>query len=239
MSERLAVVTIDGPSGVGKSTVSRRVAGELGFTYLDTGAMYRAVAYGCLARGIDPRDETAVAAFVGDLHIELLPARSDRDDTRVLLDGEEIGNRIRTQEISMAASAVSALAPVRERLTRLQQEMGRAGKIVAEGRDTGTIVFPAAAWKFYLDATPDERARRRIGQLREQGLEVDEQEILAQIIRRDRNDSERTIAPLRAASDAVHIDSTALGPDAVVRRILERVRNSWFTPEPTVGSART
>ena len=227
MSERLAVVTIDGPSGVGKSTISRRVAGELGFTYLDTGAMYRAVAYGCMQRGIDPGDEALVAPLLDRIRIELLPALSEGDDTRVVLDGEEISNMIRTQEVGMAASAVSALGVVRERLTRLQRRMGAAGKIVAEGRDTGTVVFPDAAWKFYLDATPEERARRRIGQLRGSGAAVDEEQVLAQIIKRDRDDSERTIAPLRAAPDAVVIDSTRLGPDEVVQRILARIRESY------------
>jgi cytidylate kinase len=224
MPEELHVVTIDGPSGVGKSTISRRVAAIIGFTYLDTGAMYRAVALKCREEGIDITDEAAVAALLPELDMELLPALSQGEDVRVILDGKEVSDLIRTQEISMMASAVSALRPVREKLTRLQQKMGANGKIVAEGRDTGTIVFPEAAWKFFLDASPGERSRRRIKQLREKGLEVDEQEILAQINKRDRDDSERTIAPLRAATDAVHINSTAMTAEEVVAQILSLVR---------------
>lgn len=220
MPESLEVVTIDGPSGVGKSTISRRVAAGLGFTYLDTGAMYRAVALKCRMAGIDVTDEGAVAEILPALDLQLLPARSEGEEARVMLDGVEVSDRIRTPEISMLASAVSALRPVRTRLTRMQQVMGARGKIVAEGRDTGTVVFPGAAWKIYLDATSEERARRRVRQLKERGEEVDAEEILAQIVRRDRDDSERTIAPLRAAPDAVHIDSTGLSADEVVARVL-------------------
>jgi len=224
MSERLEVITIDGPSGVGKSTVSRRVAAKLGFTYLDTGAMYRAVAFKCHQSGINTDDETALKAVLDTFDIQLIPALSEEEDVQVVLDGVNISDRIRTQEISMMASAVSALKPVRDILTKMQQEMGARGKIVAEGRDTGTVVFPGAAWKFYLDASPDERARRRVNQLRQMGQEVNEQEIVAQIIKRDRDDSERTIAPLKAAPDAVRIDSTILGLDEVVQCVLEVVQ---------------
>lgn len=224
MPERLEVVTIDGPSGVGKSTISRRIATELGYTYLDTGAMYRAVALKCKLAGIDTDDETALRSILDSLEMELLPAPSAGEDVRVLLDGVDVSDRIRTQEISMLASAVSALRPVREKLTGMQQKMGARGRIVAEGRDTGTVVFPGAAWKIYLDASPEERTRRRVGQLRDRGVEANAQEILAQISKRDRDDSERTIAPLKAAPDAMHIDSTDLGPDQVVQRILEFVR---------------
>ena len=225
MSERLEVVTIDGPSGVGKSTISRRVAAKLGFTYLDTGAMYRAVAFKCHLSGIDTDDEAALKTILDTIDMQLIPAPSEDKDVQVVLDGVNISDRIRTQEISMLASAVSASKPVRDTLTRMQQEMGAKGKIVAEGRDTGTVVFPGAAWKFYLDASSEERARRRINQLRQNGQEVNEQEIRAQIIKRDRDDSERAIAPLKAAIDAVHIDSTILSPDAVVQRVLEVVEN--------------
>jgi len=220
MSEPLQIVTIDGPSGVGKSTVSRRLANQLGFTYLDTGAMYRAVAYGCRQAKVDINDEQAVETFLQAMKIELLSPKSAGDDVRVLLDGEEIGDHLRTPEMGMLASKVSALPVVRRKLTTMQQAMGKAGKIVAEGRDTGTVVFPGAAWKFYLDASPEERARRRIDQLKEKGEEVDEAEILAQIIQRDRDDSQRTIAPLAKAEDAVMIDSSILSADEVVERML-------------------
>jgi len=217
-------VTIDGPSGVGKSTVSRRLAAQLGFTYLDTGAMYRAVALKCKRTGVDVHDEKAVAAILEHLDLQLLPAPSEHDDVRVVLDGEEVGSMIRTEEISMMASAVSALPSVRKSLTHMQQGYGAYGHVVAEGRDTGTIVFPAAAWKFFLDATPEERVRRRIHQLRHRGLAVDEEEIYRQIMKRDKDDSERSLAPLKAAPDAVLVDSTSLCPEDVIRVMLAVIR---------------
>lgn len=224
MSDCLDVVAIDGPSGVGKSTVSRKLAALLGFTYLDTGAMYRAVALKCKTSKVDVHEEAAVAAILENFDLRLLPAKSARDDVRVILDGEEVSDLIRTEEISMLASAVSALPSVRQRLTRMQQEYGAAGKVVAEGRDTGTVVFPSAAWKFFLDAAPEERARRRINQLRYRGEVVNEEEILRQIIKRDRDDSERTLAPLKAAPDAVLVDSTRLRADEVIKQMLEVIR---------------
>lgn len=223
MSDRLEIVTIDGPSGVGKSTISRRVAAQLGFTYLDTGAMYRAVALKCQRAGIDYTDFASLQKILDTLDMQLIPAGSEGDEVQVILDGENVSDQIRTQEISMLASAVSALKPVRDTLTRMQQEMGAKGKIVAEGRDTGTVVFPQAAWKIYLDASSRERTRRRVNQLRSRGQEADEHKIYSQIIKRDRDDSERTIAPLKAAPDAVHIDSTDIGPAEVVKRVIDVV----------------
>lgn len=224
MSEPMRIVTIDGPSGVGKSTISKKLAQRIGFTYLDTGAMYRAVALKCKKEGVDIRNEGEIQRILSGLHIELLPAPSEREDVRVLLDGEDVSGVIRTEEISMLASAVSALGPVRERLTGMQRKIGAAGGLVAEGRDMGTVVFPEAAWKFYLDAAPEERARRRIRQLRQRGLPVNEREILEQITERDRNDRERNIAPLRAAPDAVRIDSTDRSVEEVIAEVLTVVR---------------
>jgi cytidylate kinase len=223
ISDKLRVVTIDGPSGVGKSTVSRRVAAQLGFTYLDTGAMYRAVAYACDKAGVDvdnPAHEEALTTLLAELELRLLPPAKEGDEVRVFLRDEEVSTAIRLPEMSMAASKVSAVPAVRARLTAMQQKMGQAGGLVADGRDTGTVVFPQAAWKFYLDASPEERCRRRVNQLRQRGQEVDEQETLVQIIERDRNDQERTIAPLTMAEDAVLIDSSSLKADEVVAEIL-------------------
>lgn len=224
MSEQLEIVTIDGPSGVGKSTVSRMVAGALGFLYLDTGAMYRAVAWGCLQAGVDTGDNNAVAGIIDDMEIILKPADNIGDDVQVYLNSRGIGGFIRTQEIGMEASRVSALPVVREKLTFLQQKMGKTGQLVAEGRDTGTVVFPGAFWKFYIDAAPKERAVRRIRQIRERGEIVeDENEILTQIIKRDSDDKQRAIAPLKVAVDAVVIDATELNAEEISGKILSLI----------------
>ncbi len=218
--KKLKVVTIDGPSGGGKSTVSRKVAAALGYTYLDTGAMYRVVGFQCKRAGIDLTDAAALSGLLEQLEIRLLPPLHEGDDVRVLLNGEEISAAIRSPEAGMLASQVSALPAVRAKLTALQQEMGQAGGIVAEGRDTGTVVFPDAAWKFYLDAPPEERCRRRVAQLRAKGQQVNEQALLAQIIQRDKQDCERTVAPLRMAEDAVLIDSSNLSAEEVAEKML-------------------
>lgn len=217
------IVTIDGPSGGGKSTVSRALAAKLFFTYLDTGAMYRAVAYQCHEQGIKPSESEQLARLLATLRIELLPPVPGEDDVRVLVEGREVGRHLRTPEMGMLASRFSALPMVRATLTRLQQQMGANGRIVAEGRDTGTVVFPDAAWKFFLDASPQIRAHRRAEQLRSKGETVDEQQLLAQIIQRDKDDRERPIAPLKAAADALTIDSTGLPVEEVVHLMYEHI----------------
>ncbi len=224
MSEKQAIVTIDGPSGVGKSTISRRLAALLGYTYLDTGAMYRAVALGCQQHGVDTGDTRAVAAVLQGLSITLQPPVEQDADVCVLLNGNDVSAAIRTPEMGMLASRVSALPPVRQHLTALQQQMGKKGNLVAEGRDTGTVVFPDAAWKFYLDASPEQRTIRRAGQLQEQGKEIDQQELLQQIKARDKADSQRSIAPLTRAKDTVYIDSSHIDADAVVEQMLSCIR---------------
>lgn len=219
MSEkRSLIVTIDGPSGVGKSTISRAVAERLGYTYLDTGAMYRAVAFHLQAKRIEVSDIKAIAAELETILIELHPAEDG--DVPVTLNGEVIGDRIRTPEISMLASRVSALSPVREKLTLMQQQIGEKGRVVAEGRDTGTVVFPHAAYKFYLDATPAERASRRADQLRGRGEVVDESKLLEMTVKRDKDDSEREIAPLKKADDATYIDTTGVDASQVLETLL-------------------
>lgn len=216
------IVTIDGPSGSGKSTISRRLAARLGYTYLDTGAMYRAAGLAARRAGLALDDEAGIAALLDrDFALELLPGE---DDTRVLLGGEEVSAAIRTAEMGLVASKVSALPAVRERLGALQREIGGRGRVVCEGRDMGTVVFPDAAWKFFLDASPEERARRRAAQLGERGEEVDYRTILAQIRKRDHDDSTRAVAPLRPAPDAVVIDSSRMGIDEVVSLMLDRIR---------------
>ena len=223
MCDHKPIVTIDGPSGGGKSTVSRALAARLGFTYLDTGAMYRAVAYTCQEQGVDPLNAVQLESLLATIRIELLPPAAGEDDVRVIVNGREVGHSLRTPEMGMLASKVSAQPLVRSTLTLLQQQIGAAGRIVAEGRDTGTVVFPEAAWKFFLDASPEVRARRRAAQLLRQGEAVDEQQLLAQIVQRDRDDRERTIAPLKAAPDAMLIDSTGLAAEAVIGLMFDRV----------------
>jgi len=223
MSEKVPIVTIDGPAGVGKSTVSKGLAKLLGFTYLDTGAMYRAVAYACQKNGVNPADAAAVAELIQDLTIDLQPPAGTKSDVRVYLNGQEISDFIRTPEMGMPASRVSAQPVVRRKLTDMQRQMGKKGKIVAEGRDTGTVVFPQAAWKFYLDAKPEERARRRAEQLKTEGKPVDETEILAQLVKRDEDDRKRTIAPLKAAADAIIIDSTDTTAGNVIEQMLAHI----------------
>jgi cytidylate kinase len=221
----LAIVTIDGPSGVGKSSVSRQVAAALDYSYLDTGAMYRAVAVFVGDSGVDDRNEQAVVRALAALRLTLAPGKGG--DTRFLVNGLDVTCRLRSPEISLASSRVSAFAPVRQKLGLMQRRIGEAGRVVAEGRDMGTVVFPDAAHKFFLDAHPEIRARRRALQLQAQsanGAVVDEAEILRQTMLRDRQDSERPIASLRPADTAMIIDTSAMTQEQVVDLILDRVR---------------
>ena len=224
MSEKQNVVTIDGPSGVGKSTISRRVAVALGFTYLDTGAMYRAVGLQIEKTNIDESNDVEVQKCLDDLVLDLLPAKDENGDVGVLLCGKDVSSAIRTPEMAMVASRVSALPLVRKKLTLMQREIGKKGSIVAEGRDTGTVVFPNAVNKFFLDATPEKRAGRRILQLRAQGKVVNEKELLSMIVERDKNDSQRDIAPLKKADDAVYVDTTDLSINEVAETILSIIK---------------
>jgi cytidylate kinase len=223
MSEMQNIITIDGPAGVGKSSVSRKIAAATGFTYLDTGAMYRGVGLYILQQGISLDDTKTIAEKLPNLELKLLPAADEESDVGVLINGENVTDAIRTQEMAMVASRVSALPVVREMLTRIQRGYGDNGSIVAEGRDTGTVVFPRAAYKFYLDAEPEERAKRRVLQCQARGVEADLQQILTMIIERDKNDSERAVAPLKKAQDAVRIDTTDLTVLEVVDEILRGI----------------
>ncbi len=211
----MLLITIDGPAGAGKTTVSKLLAGSLGYRYLDTGALYRAVAYAVRAAGIRPDDDRGVGKVCEALQLSL-------EEDRLFLNGVEISDRIRSPEISMLASAVSARPVVRQALLGIQREVGKRGGLVAEGRDMGTVVFPEADLKFFLDASVRQRARRRFAEYeRENGLTL--AQIEQEIRRRDKNDSSRDIAPLRAADDAVTIDSTAMTARQVVDLMLARV----------------
>jgi len=218
------IVTIDGPSGAGKSTISRGLAAKLHFTYLDTGAMYRAVGLALTQQGIDLADTDALKKCLAGIELTLAP--NGDDDVRVLLNGEDVSQAIRTPEMGMVASRVSALPLVREKLTALQRQLGEKGSIVAEGRDMGTVVFPKAACKFFLNASAEERARRRQKQLAEKGQSVDYQEILDQISKRDYDDSRRALAPLKPAADAVMVDSSRMDIEAVIAFMVDRIAKS-------------
>lgn len=223
MSEKQNIITIDGPAGVGKSTVSRRVAAATGFTYLDTGAMYRGVGLYLEEQGIETDNAELLEKKLEKLDLRLSPAADENSEVGVLVNGIDVTDAIRTPKMSMVASRVSAIAVVREKLTKMQRGYGDNGKIVAEGRDTGTIVFPDAAFKFFLTGRPEERARRRVEQLQDKGVEADFSQILAMTLERDKNDSEREIAPLKQADDAVCIDTTEMSVDEVVDKILRTV----------------
>ncbi len=218
------IVTIDGPSGVGKSTISKKIAVTLNFTYLDTGAMYRAVGYQIIHSDIDTNDTDSLKKCLDTIQVKLVPAKNEMEDVGVILFDKDISKEIRTPEMSMVASTVSAIPLVREKLTAMQQKMGKLERIVAEGRDTGTVVFPLAAHKFFLDAKPEIRAKRRVLQLQNQGKDVDEKQILKMIVERDKNDSERAVAPLKKADDAKYIDTSELTIDQVVKAVLDTVQ---------------
>ena len=224
MLDPKAIVTIDGPSGAGKSTISRGLAARLHFTYLDTGAMYRAVGLALERQGIDLADTPALAQCLAAVELTLVP--NGDDDVRVLLGGEDISLAIRTPEMALVASRVSANPLVREKLTAMQRQLGEKGGIVAEGRDMGTVVFPKAPCKFFLNASAEERARRRQTQLAEKGQSVDYQEILDQISKRDYDDSRRELAPLKPAPDAILVDSSSMGPEAVIDYMLASIAKS-------------
>ncbi len=198
-------VAIDGPSGAGKSTIARRLAQELGFIYVDTGALYRTVGLAVLSGGTDPHDADAVERVLPGLRVEL--AYEDGAQ-RVLLNGEDVSDRIRTPEVSMAASAVSAYPPVRAFLFDLQQEMARRHSVIMDGRDIGTVVLPHAQVKIFLSASAEDRARRRYEELAAKGMTVTPEEVLADMKQRDYDDSHRAAAPLKAAPDAVLLDTT-------------------------------
>jgi cytidylate kinase len=215
------IIAIDGPSAAGKSTLAKRLAKELGFTYLDTGAMYRALALKVLREGIDLSNDGALMELIGRTDIDLVETGKKLE---VLLDGEDVSEEIRTPEVSQMASKASALKTVRHWLLDLQRAVGRRGNVVAEGRDVGTVVFPDAEVKIYLDASVQERAHRRVDELRKAGRQVSLSETLREMGERDKRDSERDLAPLRKANDAIAIDSTALDADALAQRVMQQIR---------------
>ena len=221
-NEARVIIAIDGPSGAGKSTLAKRLARELGYIYLDTGAMYRALALKLLRQGVDLADDGKMAEVMESTAIDL---RENGGKLAVLLDGADVAGEIRTPEVSQMASKSSALKVVRARLLELQRAVGRRGSVVAEGRDIGTVVFPQAEVKIFLDASTHERARRRFEELSAAGRMVGFEETLNELQERDRRDSERDLAPLCQADDALRIDSSNVDADAVAALVLELIRN--------------
>lgn len=217
-------VAIDGPSGAGKSTLARRLAADLGYVYVDTGAMYRAIGLYASRQGADLQDEAAVAALLPRIRLDI---RLEDGTQHVYLNGEDVSEAIRAEAIGMAASAVSAHGAVRAFLLETQRSMAAGQNVLMDGRDIGTVVLPDATVKIYLTASPEARARRRCLELRQKGKDADYDTVLADIRRRDEQDMNRPIAPLRQAEDAIRIDTSAIDFDQsfelLKRTILEHL----------------
>ena len=210
-------IAIDGPSGAGKSTVAKSLAKRLDYVYIDTGAMYRSVALKVKEKGISPEDRSALKELASSLHVTFA---TEGDQTHVFCDGEDITSAIRTPEISRLASFISKQKEVRKSLVQFQRKMGEEGGVVLEGRDIGTVVFPDADVKFYLDADRDERVRRRYDEMIQRGMEVDFRETKEALVQRDHDDMHRTHSPLKRANDALWIDSTHRSVEEVVEEMV-------------------
>ncbi len=222
MTYKKPIIAIDGPVGSGKSTTARKVAHELGFIYVDTGAMYRAITVDVLEHGVDPEIEADVKKIAEQSRVELLSG--DEGSQRTILNGVDVTDRIRERNVTHAVSAVSSMKSVRDKMTEMQREIGKNGGIVMEGRDIGTVVFPEAEFKFYIDASIEERARRRYKELAEKGFQVDINDLIREIRERDRLNIERSLAPLRKAEDALYINTSDMTFDEQVSMIISIVR---------------
>ncbi|MBI5787348.1 MAG: (d)CMP kinase [Candidatus Schekmanbacteria bacterium] len=214
------VIAIDGPSAAGKSTVGKMLAKKLNYIYIDTGAMYRAIALKLQRNDISLDDLSNIENILKHSTINFI---RKNDELRIILDGEDVSPEIRTPLISKMASDASAVPIVRTCLVKMQQEMGEAGGVVMDGRDIGTVVFPGAECKFFLDASLDERARRRFKELQEQGLAVEFSQVRREMEQRDHNDSTRAHSPLRKAVDAISIDTTDLELEAVIQKMWDLI----------------
>jgi CMP/dCMP kinase len=226
------IVTIDGPAGSGKSSAARELARRVGFEFLDTGAMYRAVAFALIRDRVRESDEAGLKAWLPTLHLEVPPGV-------IRLNGEDILGRIRTPEITALASRLAAIPAVRHFLVGLQREVSVGRNLVCEGRDQGTVVFPEADRKFFLIADPRERARRRHAELLSRGIQVPLDEVLRAQVERDERDAGRDLAPMRAAADAIVLDSTDLSPAQVVERMEAEVRQCVPSFPPSSTSSAT
>lgn len=217
---QLLIITIDGPASSGKSTVARAIARRLSFRYLDTGAFYRAFTLKAMKAGADLEDEMELCKLVKQTNINV---EDGRDGIRVLLDGEDVTKEIRDLKVTERVHFIASLAKVREHIVGLQKAAATGVDIVAEGRDTGTVVFPKADRKFYLDAQPEERARRRYKELRPGNKGISYERILEDIKQRDQRDSTREASPLRSGPDFIRIDTTGLNVEEVVERLLKKL----------------
>ena len=215
-------IAIDGPAGAGKSTIARLAAKELGYIYVDTGALYRTIGLAAFRRGLTAEDKEQIIAMLPEIKVAL--AFNDRQEQIVLLDGEDVSGLIRTPEISMMASAVSAIPEVRAYLLDLQRDMAHTNNVIMDGRDIGTVVLPDAKIKIFLSASPECRARRRYDELVEKGMDVKYEDILSDVIARDYADSHREIAPLKPADDAISVDTSGEDLETSVNKLLGIMR---------------
>lgn len=215
-------IAIDGPAGAGKSTIAKRVAEELNFMYIDTGALYRAVALCAIQKNIEPDDSQRVSEMLSEIKVQL--AFNYRFEKVVLLDGKDVSSQIRTPEVSMAASKISALPQVRAYLLDLQRDIAKENNVIMDGRDIGTVVLPDAKVKIFLTASPQVRAERRYKELSEKGANVSFDEVLRDVNERDYNDSHRKTAPLKPAEDSVFVDTTDLDFEQSVEKIISVIK---------------
>ena len=199
------IIAIDGPAASGKSTTAQLLAEKLGYVYIDTGAMYRACALKAKKMGIDINDEESIRELLDDIDIRI---ENHNSKNRIFLDGEDVSEDIRADDISALASAISAIPAVRYKMVELQRKMGEKGGVILDGRDIGTFVFPTAEVKFFLTASPEVRAKRRWLELKQKGVNKDFSEVLADLVKRDNNDSQRALAPLKKADDAIEVDTS-------------------------------
>ena len=217
-------IAIDGPAGAGKSTIAKAAAKYLGFIYVDTGAMYRAIGLNCLRKGVDPTDVPAVTALLSDTDVTL--ARDEQKNQLVILNGEDVSGFIRTPEVSMAASRASAIPEVRAFLLSLQRDMAKEFNVIMDGRDIGTVVLPDAKVKIFLTASAEIRARRRYDELIEKGEDVKYEDVLSDVIERDNNDMNRPIAPLKPAEDSILCDTSDLTLEESIDLLIKTIEEN-------------